>query len=308
MPALSLPRAHALAEPLAVHLRASPVVESAEIVGDLRRWQEVIPAIELAAATSDREAALEHLGNHPMVATLTRAESDVARGVLFSGTPLVLHASPPDRFGTLLVQSTGHERHVQALHQRATRRGSLDRLQHACEGLFKGTEADILADGALDWPGAVLERLDVVIASIHQRHRQDEALMTKRLLRAIELPVFKIWGHPLGRIVLHREPIACRLDEILDAVAHSPTAIESNGDPYRLDLAPELVRLAAARGIRFVLSSDAHSPRGLDSLRYAVHMARRGRLVPRQVLNCLDAEAFATAVRPALPQATTNSP
>jgi DNA polymerase (family 10) len=165
--------------------------------------------------------------------------------------------------------------------------------------LLKGTEADILEDGALDWPDAVLERLDVVIASIHLRHRQDEEQMTRRLVRAMRAPVFKIWGHPLGRLLLHRPPIACRFDAVLDAIAESPAAIELNGDPHRLDLPPDLARLARARGIRFVLSSDAHSRAGLRAAVGAVHLARRARLTPRDVLNCLPADAFAAAVRPA---------
>jgi DNA polymerase (family 10) len=165
--------------------------------------------------------------------------------------------------------------------------------------LLKGSESDILADGALDWPDAVVERLEVVIASIHQRYRQDEAQMTTRLLRAMRLPFFKIWGHPLGRLLLRRDPIPCRLEEVLDAVAESPAAIELNGDPYRLDLAPDLVRRARTRGIRFVLSSDARSTRGIGAFRYAVHMARRARLRPSDVLNCLPPDAFAAAVRPA---------
>jgi DNA polymerase (family 10) len=176
----------------------------------------------------------------------------------------------------------------------------IDEVQpHTRVRLLKGSESDILADGGLDWPDAVLEKLDVVIASIHQRHRQNEAQMTSRLLRAMRLPVFKIWGHPLGRLLLRRDPIACRLEEVLDAIAGSPAAIELNGDPYRLDLAPDLARRARARGIRFVVSSDAHSTRGLRAFRYGVQMARRARLTPNDVLNCLPADAFAAAVRPA---------
>jgi DNA polymerase (family 10) len=164
--------------------------------------------------------------------------------------------------------------------------------------ILKGTESDILADGALDWPDAVLERLDVVIASVHRRHRQDEAQMTRRLVRAMRHPVFKIWGHALGRILLHRDPIPCRLDEVLDAAAESRAAIELNGDPYRMDLEPTLARRAAERGIRFVVSSDAHSVRGLRAVDAAVEMARRARLRPADVLNCLPSAEFAAAVRP----------
>ena len=87
--------------------------------------------------------------------------------------------------------------------------------------LLRGTESDILADGSLDFPPEILGELDVVIASVHNRHKLDEDGMTDRLVTAMRQPVFKIWGHALGRLRLRREPIACRFDEILDAIAES---------------------------------------------------------------------------------------
>lgn len=165
--------------------------------------------------------------------------------------------------------------------------------------LLRGTESDILEDGALDYPDAVLEQFDVVIASIHSRMKMDEATMTRRLVSAMRQPVFKIWGHALGRLVMRRDPFACRVEEVLDAVAESRAAIEVNGDPYRLDLAPEWIRKARARGIRFVISTDAHSTSGMHNLRFGVHTARRGWLRRGEVLNTLSADAFARAVRPA---------
>ena len=83
--------------------------------------------------------------------------------------------------------------------------------------------------------------------------------MTERVLRAMRHPLFKIWGHPLGRLLLHREPFACDLERILDGVAEANAAIELNGDPRRIDLPPALVPGARNRGIRFVVSADAHS-------------------------------------------------
>ena len=164
--------------------------------------------------------------------------------------------------------------------------------------ILKGTESDILADGALDWPDAILERLDVVIASIHNRYRQDEDAMTKRLLHAMQVPVFKIWGHPLGRLVTTRPPIPCRVEEVLDALARSRGAIEINGDPRRLDLEPRWARAARERGLPFVLSVDAHATRELDNVRYAVGLARRAGLRRADVLNTHGPAAFARLVRP----------
>jgi DNA polymerase (family 10) len=164
--------------------------------------------------------------------------------------------------------------------------------------LLRGTEADILADGSLDYPAHILEQLDVVVASIHSRLGMDEDAMTRRLIAAMRQPFFKIWGHALGRLILRRDPIACRVDEVLDAAAENQVAIEVNGDPRRLDLPPEWIRKARARGIRFVLSTDAHSTRALGNVRYAAAMARRGWLRRGDVLNTLSAEAFAQAVKP----------
>jgi DNA polymerase (family 10) len=165
--------------------------------------------------------------------------------------------------------------------------------------LLRGTESDILKDGALDFPDAVLAELDVVIASVHERHRLDRRAMTRRLVRALRHPLFKIWGHALGRYVLSRPPIECDMDDVLDAAATSLTAIEVNGDPHRLDLEPRWIREARRRGVRFVISSDAHSTKAIANFRWGVDMARRGGVRRGEVLNVLDADAFRAAVRPA---------
>jgi len=164
--------------------------------------------------------------------------------------------------------------------------------------LLRGTESDILRDGALDFPDAVLRGLDVVIASVHNRWRMDADEMTRRVVRAMRHPIRKIWGHALGRYVLSRPPFAVYMDQVLDAVAASRAIIEVNGDPHRLDLAPVHIREARRRGIRFVVSADAHSTSGIRNLRWGVDMARRGWLRRDDVLNTLDADDFATAARP----------
>ncbi|MCX5747766.1 MAG: PHP domain-containing protein [Proteobacteria bacterium] len=164
--------------------------------------------------------------------------------------------------------------------------------------VLHGTEADILADGTIDVPAEMLPELDLVIASVHQRFGQGEDEMTDRLVTAMRQPFFKIWGHALGRLVLRRRPIDVRIDDVFDAIAASRAAIELNGDPHRLDLPPALARRAAARGIKFVLSSDAHSAENLRATRFAVAMARRARLRRRDVLNALPVDELAAIVRP----------
>jgi DNA polymerase (family X) len=164
--------------------------------------------------------------------------------------------------------------------------------------LLKGTESDILEDGSLDYPDHFLEQFDIIIASIHSRHRMDSEQMTQRLLRALKLPFFKIWGHPLGRLIGSRPPFDCRIEELLDTIAEVNCAIEVNGDPRRLDLEPHWIRAARTRGIKFIVSTDAHSIGGLANLHYGVSMARRGWLTRAEVLNTLDAEDFLGAVHP----------
>ena len=164
--------------------------------------------------------------------------------------------------------------------------------------ILRGTESDILADGTLDYPDSVLEKFDIVIASIHARHRMDHATMTARLVRAMSLPIFKIWGHGLGRILNHREPIDCDVPAVLDALGRSRGAIELNSDPHRLDLPPAWIPAARERNLPFVISVDAHSTRGFGVLRYGAIMARRGGLRRHEVLNTEGAERFVQLVRP----------
>ena len=164
--------------------------------------------------------------------------------------------------------------------------------------LLRGTESDILADGALDYPDRILEQLDVIIASIHARHRMDAARMTERIVRAMRHPCFKIWGHALGRLLLSRPPIEARVETILDVIAESRAAVEINGDPHRLDLEPRFLRAARERSIRFVISTDAHATGELRNVRYGVAMARRGWVRRGEVLNTWDVDAFVRAVSP----------
>jgi len=164
--------------------------------------------------------------------------------------------------------------------------------------LLRGTESDILADGSLDYPDEVLGQLDVIVASVHNRHKMDADQMTRRIVAAMRRPQFKIWGHALGRYVLTRPPFAVHMEKILDAVAESRAAIEINGDPHRLDMEPRWVRMARTRSIPFVISTDAHSVNALRNVRWGVDMARRGWLTKAEVLNTRGVDEFRQAVRP----------
>jgi DNA polymerase (family 10) len=164
--------------------------------------------------------------------------------------------------------------------------------------ILRGTESDIIASGQLDYPDKILEKFDVIVASIHARYKMDSAKMTKRIVTAMRQPVFKIWGHALGRLIQRRPPFDCDIEQILDVIAESRAAIEINGDPWRLDMEPRWIREARKRKIKFVISVDAHSTGAMNNLKYGVGMARRGWLSKREVLNTQGTKAFANAVRP----------
>ncbi|MEP6819581.1 MAG: DNA polymerase/3'-5' exonuclease PolX [bacterium] len=165
--------------------------------------------------------------------------------------------------------------------------------------ILRGTESDIVADGRLDYPDKILEQFDVIVASIHSRYQMNSAKMTKRIVTAMRQPVFKIWGHALGRKLLTRPPFDCDVEHILDVIAESRAAIEVNGDPWRLDMEPRWIREARKRKIKFVISVDAHSTGALNNLKYGVGTARRGWLRKSEVLNTLAVKAFQKAVKPA---------
>jgi DNA polymerase (family X) len=164
--------------------------------------------------------------------------------------------------------------------------------------LLRGTESDILRDGALDYPDHILEKFDIIIASIHQRYKLDETEMTDRIINAMKNPLFKIWGHPLGRLVQRRPPIEVQMEKILDVIAESGAAIEISGDPHRLDLQPRWSREARKRGIKFVISTDAHSTSDLENLKFGIGLARCAGVRRPEVLNTLGVSAFQKSVRP----------
>jgi len=175
----------------------------------------------------------------------------------------------------------------------------IDELQDEVKiKILRGTESDILADGRLDYPDDILEKFDVIVASIHSRYKMNAEKMTERVITAMRQPVFKIWGHALGRLIERRPPFECDVERILDAVAESDAAVEINGDPYRLDMEPRWVREARKRKIKFLISVDAHSVGAMNNLKFGVAMARRGWVRRGEVLNTLTPAAFQKAVRP----------
>jgi DNA polymerase (family 10) len=166
--------------------------------------------------------------------------------------------------------------------------------------IFHGTEADILADGSIDFGDEFLPIFDVVVASVHSRFGLSREEQTERLVRAVRNPFVSVLGHPTGRLLLSREPIAVDAEAVIDAAAESGCAIEMNCNPHRLELDWRLGRRAVERGVLIAIDPDAHSVRELELVPFGVGIARKGWVTREGTLNARSApelEAWLTARR-----------
>jgi DNA polymerase (family 10) len=163
--------------------------------------------------------------------------------------------------------------------------------------IFAGMEVDILGDGSLDLPDAYLNRLDIVIASIHSGMRASKQAMTDRILRAIAHPAVDVLAHPTGRLINEREPYDVDLEAVLEAASAHDVAVELNARPHRLDLCDVHVRRARELGVRIMIDTDAHAVGGLRYMAYGIDQARRGWLARTDVLNTLHLPEFEAWLR-----------
>jgi DNA polymerase (family 10) len=162
--------------------------------------------------------------------------------------------------------------------------------------LLKSLEVDILADGSLDLEDEMLARLDLVVVSVHSRFGLPAAEQTERILAAVRHPAVDVLAHPTGRLIGRREPFDFDLDAVLRACAEHRVAVELNAQPDRLDLKDTHLMRAKELGVKVVVSTDAHSPAGLDAMRWGVEQARRAWLGPADVLNTLPLADFLAAI------------
>ena len=151
--------------------------------------------------------------------------------------------------------------------------------------LLKATEVDILEDGSLDFPDALLDKLDVVVASVHGRLDLDAEAQTERIIRAMDNPRVNVIGHPTARLIGERRGMALDIERLAEAAAERGCALELNANPMRLDPRDVHCRLAVEAGARIAISTDAHSVGGLGNMRHGVDQARRGWLGAADVIN-----------------------
>ena len=164
--------------------------------------------------------------------------------------------------------------------------------------IWAGSEVDIMGDGSLDYPDELLKQFDIVLVSVHSRMNMPADEMTARLLRALENPYVRIVGHPTGRQILRRDPFLFDLEKVFAAAKKLGVILEVNAAPERLDLCDRHVKLARDRGMKVIISTDAHDPQHFKLMRYGVTTARRGWMEKSGVLNTLPPEKLLASLRP----------
>ena len=163
----------------------------------------------------------------------------------------------------------------------------IDKLNKNFKGfaLLKATEVDIKADGSLDFPDKLLEKLDIVVASIHSGFKQGKEKITERMIAAIRNPYVNVIAHPTGRLISRREGYEVNLDKVIDTCAETGTALEINCYYDRLDLNDIHCRKAKEAGVMIAISTDAHHLDQMWMIELGVGIARRGWLEAKDVIN-----------------------
>jgi len=187
---------------------------------------------------------------------------------------------------------TDHSQHVavtQGLNVDALAKqiDEIDRLNQQWEGfrVLSSIEVDILADGSLDLPDDILEKLDLTVCSIHSRFNLSREKQTERIIRAMDNPHFSILAHPTGRLIGDRDPYEVDMERVIQAAVERGCFLEVNAHPMRLDLNDVYCKTAKEMGLKLAISTDAHRVDELKHMRFGVGQARRGWLEPDDVLN-----------------------
>jgi putative hydrolase len=267
-------------------------------IGD-RTFQVIRDAVE--GQVPDYLADLREKGAQPLVSGGT-AIREALRGDLHShsewsdgGSPIELMVAAAGVLGREYLALTDHspnltianglsaERLLQQLDVVAAINNgthpSSDGQQDNPVRLLTGIEVDILESGELDQDPELLDRLDIVVASVHSKLRADRNTMTRRMLQGIADPQTNVLGHCTGRLVEGsrgtRPPSEFDAKEVFAACAEHKVAVEINSRPERQDPPDALIQLALDAGCLFSIDSDAHAPGQLDFLQYGAERADR---------------------------------
>lgn len=158
--------------------------------------------------------------------------------------------------------------------------------------ILKSAEVDILDDGSLDLGDGLLDRMDLVVISVHSKFNLTRAEMTRRITQAMQHPRAHILAHPTGRLINRREPYPVDVEELVKVASDYGVMLELNAQPHRLDLRDFHLQMAREAGVKIVISTDAHRVGELDYMCYGVDQARRGWLEKSDVANTYPLKRF----------------
>lgn len=240
------------------------------------------------------EIALAVANKLPRLVTLEDVRGDLhVHSDWTDGTaPIAAMAEAARARGYDYFALTDHSRRITMAHgldpARLARQGrEIDRLNDRPHGvtILKGIEVDILKDGCLDLPDAVLAKLDIVVAAIHSFFDLPREAQTERMIRAIRNPVVSIIAHPTGRLIGAREPYDIDMERVIAAAADAGCCLEINSQPDRLDLNDNHIHAARLAGVKLAISTDSHSVDGFACMRFGIDQARRGWVRADDVVN-----------------------
>ncbi|WP_017199420.1 PHP domain-containing protein [Arthrobacter sp. M2012083] len=279
-------------------VRQLPREELAKLVGSGRitslkgvgsRSAEIITQA-MEDRTPDYLAGLRERGTEPLASGGDTLRAGL-RGDLHShsnwsdgGSPIETMAAAARTLGREYLALTDHSPNLTIANGLSVERlekqlGVVEGINAAQDGfrLLKGIEVDILEDGTLDQTPDMLDRLDVVVASVHSKLRSDKKTMTKRMLGGISDPHTNVLGHCTGRLVQGsrgtRPESEFDAAKVFQECAEWGVAVEINSRPERQDPPDNLIRLALDAGCLFSIDSDAHAPGQLDFLQYGAERA-----------------------------------
>jgi len=273
--------------------------------------EEVFAAVDLPwippELREDRgEIAAAEAGELPTLVTEADIRGDLhchTRATDGADTMEAMADAARDR-GYAYLAVTDHSRRVAMAHGLDEKRlreqlAAIDRLNDDLDGitLLKGIEVDILENGSLDLPDAVLAELDLTVCSVHYRFDLSRAKQTERILKAMDNPHFRILGHPTGRLLGERAPYAVDMERLVDGAVARGCILEVNAQPSRLDLRDVDCQLACERGAKLAISTDAHNAHNLALMRFGVDQARRGWVRPADVINTRDLAGLRQALQ-----------
>jgi DNA polymerase (family 10) len=163
--------------------------------------------------------------------------------------------------------------------------------------ILAGVEVDVMRDGRLFLQDSLLKKFDLVTFSIHSHFGLNKEDQTNRILKAMDNQYVNIFSHPTGRKINKRDSYQFDFERVMERAKENNIIVEINANPQRLDLNDIKVRVAKEIGVKFSISSDAHSLSDMENIKYGVWQARRGWVEKGDVVNTFEYKEFLEATK-----------